>query len=169
MNIAEELKIVSAIIPVNLATAANNGDYISLKNYGHVDVVVFKGAGTAGEDPVITLKQATTVAGAGAKALKFQTIYTNVGTQTSADTLTKVEGTDIPRSTTDESTYLNTDSAEAEGLFVIPVDASMLDVDGGFDCVAVQIPDVGAAAQIGCALYFLSVPRNSTTVTAITD
>lgn len=169
MNIAEELKITSGIIPVNLATAANPGDWFSMKNFGHVDIVVFKGAGTAGEDPILTLQQATAVAGTSAKALDFYTIYEKVGAQTGLDVFTKVQDSSIPRSAAAENTYLNLVSAEAEGIFVIPIDASRLDVAGGFDCIQLSIADVGTNAQTGGVLYIGSVPRIGGDAAAITD
>lgn len=152
--LAETVQIVSAIVPVNLATAANDGDWVSLKNYERCTVVVFKGAGTAGDDPVITLKQATDVSGSGAKALNFTRVDKKVGTQTgigSYTTATQAAG----------NTHTDDVSAEAEGLFLIEIDASNMDVNNGFDCLQVSIPDTGTNAQIGCALYILRGARYS--------
>jgi hypothetical protein len=42
--------------------------------------------------------------------------------------------------------------------YVIEIEASMLDVEAGFDCVRVQVEDPGAAA-LGAAVYILSEPR----------
>lgn len=150
--LVETCQIVSAIVPVNLATAANNGDWVSLKNYDRVSIVVFKGAGAAGEDPVITLQQATDVSGTGAKALNFTRVDKKVGTQTGIGAFTTATQAAA-------GTHTDTDSAEAEGLFVIEVAAADLDVANGFDCVQVSIPDVGATSQIGCALYILRGAR----------
>lgn len=154
MRLAETIQMVAGIIPVNLQTAANDGDWVSLKNYGHVAIVVLKGAGTAGEDPVLTVRQAQDVAGTGAKALTFDTIYAKVGAQSGIGAFTKV-------SQAAANTYTDATSAEAEGLFVIEFEAEDLDLANGFDCIQVQIPDVGAGAtpQIGGALYLLSEPR----------
>jgi hypothetical protein len=151
-RLTENIQIVSAIVPVNLATGANNGDWVSLKNYGHCAIVVFKGAGTAGDDPVITVRQATDVAGTSAKALNFTRVDKKVGTQTGIGTFTVA-------SQAAANTHTDTDSAEAEGVFVVEFDADELDIANGFDCVQVQIPDTGTNAQIGCALYLLSSPR----------
>ncbi|WP_337186587.1 hypothetical protein [Phenylobacterium sp.] len=150
--LVEACQIVSAIVPVNLATAANNGDWVSLKNFDRVTIVVFKGAGTAGEDPVITLQQATAVAGTGAKALNFTRIDKKIGTQTGIGAFTTATQAAA-------NTHTDADSAEAEGLFAIEVQASDLDVSNGYDCVQVSIPDAGTNAQIGCALYILRNAR----------
>jgi len=69
MKFVQERHIVPAVWPVDLNTADNPGDYVSLKNYGHctVDISIGVTTGTS----VVTLVQATTVAGTGAKALAF--------------------------------------------------------------------------------------------------
>lgn len=155
-------QIVSAIVPVDLSSAANNGDWVSLVNYGRLTVVFHKAAGTAGDDPVITLKQASDNAGTGAKALNFTQIREKVGTQTSVAQFTTV-------SQAAANTYTNTVSAEAQGVFVIHVIPEHLDTDGGFTHVQLSVPDVGTNAQLGGALYLLDEPRFAvaTSVSAI--
>lgn len=153
-HILEKLQIVAGIIPISMEAGANNGDWVSLKNYNRCAIVVFKGAGTAGDDPVITVKQASDVSGTGAKALNFTRIDAKVGVQTGIGqftTVTQAAG----------GTYTDAVSAEAQGLFVIDVQADDLDVDNGFDCVQVSVPDVGTNAQVGSALYLLHDPRYS--------
>jgi hypothetical protein len=150
--LTEETQIVAAIIPVDLSTAANNGDWVSLKNYDELDIIIFKAAGTAGDDPVITLKQASDVAGTGAKALNFTRVDAKVGVQTGIGQFTK-------NTQAAGNTYTDLVSAESQGIFVIHVEAQDLDKANGFDCVQISIPDVGANAQLGCALYVLSEAR----------
>lgn len=159
MRLTENGQIAAGIIPVNLATAANDGDWVSLKNYGHVAIVVFKGAGTAGEDPVLTCRQAQDVAGTGAKALTFTRIDAKVG----ADLFTVGTFTVVTQAA--GNTYTDAVSAEAQAIFVVEFDADELDIKNGFDCVQVQIPDVGAGAQIGGALYILTEPKYGQQVT----
>jgi hypothetical protein len=150
--LTERTQLVAAIIPVDLSTAANNGDWVSLKNYDELDIIILKAAGTAGDDPVLTVKQATDVAGTGAKALNFTRVDAKVGAQTGIGQFTK-------NTQAAGSTYTDLVSAEAQGLFVIHIEGQDLDKANGFDCVQLSIPDVGANAQLGCALYLLSVPR----------
>lgn len=153
--LVEQVQVVSAIIPSDLSGAANNGDWVSLKNFARATVLVLKGAGTAGEDPVITLRQAKDVAGTDAKALTFTRVDEKVGVQTGIGQFTTVEQAAA-------NTYTNTASAEAQAVFAIDVLASTLDINNGFDCLQVQIPDVGTNAQLGCALYLLREPRYAT-------
>lgn len=150
--LVEEMQIVPAIIPVDFSSAANNGDWVSLKNYSRCTVVLFKAAGTAGDDPVITLRQAQDVSGTGAKALNFTRVDYKRGTMTSV-------GTFSTATQAAANTYTDDTSAEAQGLFVVEVESEDLDVNNGFDCLQLQIPDVGSNAQLGCALYLLRGAR----------
>lgn len=147
--LVEEAQIVVAIVPVDSQTAANNGDWVSLKNFERCTVVFVKAAGVAGDDPVITLRQARDVSGTDAKALNFTRIDAKVGVQTGIGAFTTVTQAAA-------NTYTDATSAEAQGLFVIEFKAEDLDVNGGFDCVQLQIPDTGTGgAQLITALYVL--------------
>lgn len=160
--LVEQMQIVSAIVPVDLSAAANNGDWVSLKNYARCSVVFFKAAGTAADDPVLTLRQATDVSGTSAKALNFTRVDSKVGAQTGIGTFT----------TTTQSaanTFTDTVSAEAQAVFVIDIKSEDLDVANAFDCVQFQVPDIGANAQLGCALYLLWGSRYNPPLSAIVD
>ena len=149
----QHMTIESAIVPVDLATAANDGDWISLKNYRKALVVLFATAGTAGQDPVFTLRQASAVAGTGAKALDFTVVYEKVGALTGVAAWTRVTQAAA-------NTYTNAVSGEAQNIIVVEVDAASLDVDNGFDCIQLQVPDTGATAgKIGCGIVVLLDPR----------
>ncbi len=151
--LTEEGQLVVAIVPIDLATGANAGDWVSMKHYTDCDIIVVADAGTAGEDPVLTVTQATAVAGTGSKALAFTRVDSKVGAQTGIGQFTKnVQAA--------ANTYTDAVSGEAENLFVIHVKAEDLDLANGFDCIQVSIPDTGATAgKIGCALYWLSGAR----------
>lgn len=148
----ETADIVAAIIPVDLQTGANNGDWVNLQNYGRCVAVLFKGIGTAGDDPVFTLKQATDNAGTGVKDLTFTTIYKKVGTQTSIAAFTKATQSAA-------ASHTDTVSAEAQAIMAVEIRAEDLDADGGFTHVQLSIPDVGGNAQLGCGFYIMLDPR----------
>jgi len=61
--LVERTQICAAFGPVDLSAAANNGDWVSLKDFDSCAVIFFKAAGTAGDDPTLTLRQATDVSG----------------------------------------------------------------------------------------------------------
>lgn len=151
------LDIVPAILPLDLQTA-RDGDWVSLKDAQGVAVIVFKGAGTAGDDPKIRFQQASDVAGTGAKDLAtIATIWKKQGTLTSVGVWTKVTQTAAALFTADAT------SAEEEAVYVFEIEADELDVDNGFDCVRVRVDDTGVNAQLGCALYLLYGPRYKAT------
>lgn len=150
----ETHQLVSSFVPVDMQTAANNGDWVSLVNFNRVLCVLFKGIGTAGDDPVFTLRQAQDASGTNAKALTFTNVYEKVGTQTGIAGFTAVTQAAA-------NTYTNAASAEAQAIIAVEIDATMLDVNGNFTHVQMQIPDVGGNAQLGCGFYILSEPRSA--------
>ena len=160
----EQAQIVSAFIPVDMQVA-QAGDWVSLKGYGKFLCLFFKAVGTAGDDPVVTLSQATAVAGTSTKDLDFRYLHVKAGTLTSVGTFTLVD------KVTASATYTDATHAEVAAIYAIEIDAEDLDVDGGFDCVQMSVADTGALAQLGCGLYLLLDPRypQETTESAIVD
>jgi hypothetical protein len=148
----ETADIVSAFVPVDMSSAANTGDYVNLSNYGKAVVVLFKAAGTAGDDPVFTLTQATDNAGTGVKALNFTTIQSKVGTLTGVASFTTTTQTAA-------GSYTDTVSAESQAIIAVEVRAEDLDVENGFNHIKLSIPDVGTNAQIGAGFYIMLHPR----------
>lgn len=139
---------------VDLKTGANTGDWVSLKNYHHVAIVFFSAVGTAGDDPTLTVLQASDVAGTGSKALTFTTIYRKQAATSLAST-----GTWTATTQSAANTYTNDTSAEQDLIWVVEFDADQLDVDNGFNCVSATVADIGNNAQLGYLLYILSEPR----------
>jgi len=70
-NLIERIKTIAAVRPVDLATGANPGDYISLKNVLRAAVDISVGAIAGGGTCVVTMLQAKDVAATAAKALAF--------------------------------------------------------------------------------------------------
>lgn len=147
--LVEDHQIVMGIVPVDSQTGANTGDYVSMKGYDRCTVLVIKDAGVAGDDPVITLTQAQDVSGTGVKDLDFTRIDEKVGAQTGVGTFTKV-------TQAAGNTYTNAASAEAQAIFAIEFKGEDLDVNNGFDCLKVAVPDTGVGgAQLLTAIYIL--------------
>lgn len=153
----EQCQIVPAFGPVNMATAANNGDYVSLKNYKHV-VVMFHGmVGTAGEDPVLTFQQAQDVSGTGVKSLNVNAA--KVYKKQAATNLLSTGTWSSASADVSTNQWTNTDAAEQEEIVVAEFDADELDTDNGFDCFRANVGDVGASSQLGACYYILTEPR----------
>src|SRR3954468_13033182 len=153
LHILEKLQIVAGFVPVDMSVAANTGDYVSLADYGRCAIVLFKAAGTAGDDPTLILTQAKDVGGTGVKALNFDRIDVKQGTLTAIGTFTKVTNTD--------NDYTEATSAEAQAIWVIDVPADSLDVANNFTCLKAAVGDIGSNAQIGALLYLLHDPRHA--------
>ncbi len=150
----EGCQIVPAIMPVNLASGAQTGDWVSLKNYGRCTIVVLIGVGAAGQDPVLTLQQGKSVSENSPVALNFTRIDVK-----QASALTAVgEFTKIAQAA--GNTYGPSDGGENQKLWVIDIKAEDLDIDGGYDCVRASLSDPGTNSQIGTALYILSEARH---------
>lgn len=143
--------IVPLITPVDLTTAANPSDWVSLRNCEGIAIVVYKAVGTADQDPVLTFNQATDVAGTGSKALSVVTTHD----QKQATALTTVGAWTRVTQAAGSTLTLNATSAESQGLYVVQIDSAQLDTTNGFDCIQVSIADVGANTQLGCVLGIL--------------
>jgi hypothetical protein len=161
-RLAETAQLAVGFVPSDLAAAAQSGDWVSLKNFHHVAIVIQKAAGAVGEVPTVTVEQAQDVAGTGAKALNFTDVYTKVGADLQA----------IGQFTRVEQALGNTYAPAAGNtqlLAVIEVNAEDLDVDGGFDCVRARFNDVGTTAQLCALLYVLGPARYAPPPSAIVD
>lgn len=166
INVAEEMQIVPAWNPVNIGTAANPGDWVSLKNYRHCTVMFVQGPGTAAEPATITLSQATAVAGTGTKALLVSAYWVKKAATdlTAVGTFTKV--TQTPATTVILGVGAEGDKAH---VVLIEINAEDLDSDGGFDCVQASVADVGTGPTIAAMFYLLSGGRYSPPLSAIID
>lgn len=164
MKLIDQLQIVSGFVPVNMATAANDGDYVSLKGYSKLGILFFKGAGGNAEPPTVTVTQASAVAGTGAKALNF----TEVWVKSNADLTTVGTWTKVTQSAA--NTYALS-VGDTQAIVYIEIDGSELDTSGGFDCVRAAVADVGSTSQIGALVYILggaAYPQDSN-LSAIVD
>lgn len=175
MHITEKGQFVSGVVPVALNTNPGaTSDYISMKGYGRCAIVFFKGVGTNGDDPTLTLSQATAVAGTNAKALNITRIDKKQAATNLLSTgtfTTSTSASPASHDTFSTNTWTNSDLAEQAAMVVIDVKAEDLDIDGGFDCLICNVSDVGTNAQLGCLFYYLHEPRNmkATMDSAIVD
>ena len=154
----EQAKIVAGLCPVTPSTSTP--DYVSLKNYEKLTIVILVDNATTVTGSAITVKQATAVAGTSEKAVSFTTAYRNIDID-AADTLS---------SFTVSSDTFTTDATNNKNLlYVIEVNASDLDVANGFDCV--RVDSLLMANAVGYVQYILHGARYASplAVAAITD
>ena len=152
----QRFNIIEGFPCVDLQTAANNGDWVSFKQYNHIAIVFVSGVGTAGDDPTLTVVQATSAAGAGGKALNFTDIMIK-------QAATSLAGTGSFTHTTQAAanTYTSATAAEQSLIWVVEFDASDLDSDNGFIFLRATVADVGGNAQPGYLFYVGCEPHNA--------
>lgn len=152
-DMPEIVNIQPAILPVDSQAGASSGAVVSLKGYAGCLIVLQKKAGIAGDDIVWTVTQAQAIAGTGEKALKTKRVYQKLHATVVPGTWTKVEQAEA-------DTYTDLTSAEKAGIIAMDVKADDLDVDNGFDCIRLAIPDTGSGgAQLISATYILYGPK----------
>jgi len=150
-RLVEQAQIAIAFNPVDLAAGNVASDWVSLKNYERLSIVLIKNTGTGTEDPVITLQQAVNVAGGSAKPL----------TVTRFDRKTGADLQAIGQFTAVNQAAANTVTVEGgeTSITVIDILPETMDVDAGFDCVNFTIADPGTTVSIACGLFILWGPR----------
>jgi hypothetical protein len=156
---AEYFNIAEAFAPVNLATAANDGDWVSLVNYQECHVVFWTAGGAAAEPATITMEQATSNAGAGGKALNFDVIYYKQAATNLQSTGAWTKATQSGANTYALGSGANGDKAS---LVVITIKSEQLDVPNGFKFMRGRVADVGSTSQLGMMLYLLGACRYDT-------
>lgn len=161
LNLTDVAKIVFGS-PIIGALATTNGDcdYVSLKNFDRITIVIAVDNATIVTGGAITLKQATAVAGTGEKALGFTKMFANLDVGAS-DTLVETAVA------SDTFTTLTTDNLNL--LYVIEIAASDLDVANGFDCV--RVDSLLMANAVGFVQYILHGARHASplALSAIVD
>jgi hypothetical protein len=156
-TLPEEAKIVSALVPATDATG-RTGAWVSLKNAFKAYVVLHITQGNAATI-LLSLLQASAIAGTGSKAITTARVWSNLDVSTS-DALVRQ---------TDAATY-TTDVAVKTKIVVFEIDPAALDVANGFDCITVS---TGASnvANITQATFFLTPLRypSATPPSAVVD
>jgi hypothetical protein len=147
-KLVEVLGIEVAAVPLDTTGAAVAGDWFNLKYYGKVAFVIMQGA-WAGGTPAVTLEQATSAAGAGAKALAFTKRWSKVA----------LTGTVFAETAVTSDTFNL--PATANTVTVVEVDAEELDTDNGFTYVHIAVASPGANADLIAVLALLGDPRYS--------
>lgn len=138
--------------PVDLSSAAVTGKRVSLKRAAALTIVVFKAAGTAGDDPTVTLKQHTAASSGTSSNLVAIDHYYLKSATTLAGTETWTRVTQSAAATIADPGGAGT-SAESQQILAIPVLGTSL--SDGYSYVSLDIADVGTNAQLGGVLYLL--------------
>lgn len=138
----EAHKVVTALAPVSPSTAVP--DYVSLKGYHKLAVIINVKNGSTVTGNAITLKQASAVANTGEKALAFSVVQVNADVA-NGDTFTETAVV--------SNTFTPPTTNSLQMQYVIDVDPNDLDVANGFDCVRLGVAD--GANTVVSAVYVL--------------
>lgn len=139
--------IIPAFVPVDMQTANNGSNWVNMANLERLLCVLFKGAGTAGDNPVFTMNQASDSSGTGSKALTFTRMRSKIGAIATAANQIWTVTTQAAAGTWTPT------SAASVAVLAVEVRPMDLDVNNGFNHVQLTIPDIGTNSQLGCAFY----------------
>lgn len=154
----EQAKVVSLFSPATPSTSTS--DFISMKGYERVCVLIQGVNGSTVTGSAVTLNQSTDVANSGGKALAFATQYANTDVANS-DTLTAT--------TVTSNTFTTVATNSLAYLYAIEVKATDLDIANGFDCFAVKAA-TGVNTTLGItAILYPAKYGKATPIAAITD
>ena len=127
------------LAPYDSNAAAGTGLRVGLADSpGGVDFVVFKGAGSGTDVPVLTLREHSAASGGTSQALARITEHYRKSATTLAGTETWTRTTQAAA-----STLTLTGEATKQGIYVVHVEASWL--SDGFGYVSLDVADTGAA------------------------
>jgi len=131
------------------------GNYVSMKNYNHAEIIIQIGACT--RTASVTINKAKTVAGGSATQwLTWDEVFVN------AD-VSGYNAEDSTPTTTYTRTTVSSDTkatgTTANQVWVIEFDA--IELGAGYDCFNVNISDPGGTGDVIGVLYRLSEPRFS--------
>lgn len=140
------------VAPVDLSSAASTGKRVSLKNASAITIVLFKAAGTAGDDPTVTLKQHTASSGGTTANLAIIDHYYLKNATTLAGTETWSRVAQSAAATIADPGGAGT-SAESQQILALEVRAEQL--SDGYSYVSLDVADVGSNAQLGGVLYIV--------------
>lgn len=143
----EGYNVIVAFAPGTPSSA--DPPYVSLRDYHRVSILIVGDNATTVTGSAIALVQATDTSGTSEKALSFDKVHRNIDVAASA-TLTEADVT--------SDTFTTTAVDNKNSLYVIDITPDMLDIDNGFDCVAVTIGNTTAQAV---AAIYLCGPKKS--------
>ena len=143
-------QIVPVIEPVDLDDGANSGDWINMRDFESVTFIVTMGAGTAANDPTITLQEAQDNSGANSQNLA---VIDEVFEKQAASALTGV-GVFTKQTQTAAATYTNGTSGEQANLWVVHVRKEEMSINDDYTHLTININDVGAA-KLGAVIAIL--------------
>lgn len=155
-GLGKDFDVLHGIAPVLLATGANTGARVHMRNYSGLAIVAYFGVGTAAEPVTINVKQHTAATGGTSSDFDVAGVATTTPiTEYYVKSEATLDGDEQWAKVTHDAsnTITNADWDDAlQGLVVVQVNAS--DLADGYEWVSADIPDTGSTAgHPGCLLY----------------
>lgn len=139
----ETAKLVVAADPV--IPAGGSPVWVSKKLYHRLVILIQTATTTLATGSIVTLSQAKDVLGGSSKTLLFTEMWVNLDTSVTPETLVKTAVVG--------NTFTTGAGDNLSQFYLIEVDPEMMDIDGGWDCVAINL---GAATNhTVSAIYIL--------------
>jgi hypothetical protein len=149
-GLGEDYDLSIGVPPSDLSSAASTGKRVYVSGVDSVDVVLIKAAGTAGDDPAVTLVASSAATGGTSANLATISAYHLKDATALAGTETWVKKTQATAATVTDPGGAGT-SAEHQQIAVFHVRRE--DMPAGKPYLSLNIADVGANAQLGAVLY----------------
>ena len=144
--------ISAGVVPLDLQTA-RTGNRVSMRRGQGCTIVVFKGIGTADDDPTYTLKEHNaSSSGTSQNLAAIVLCYLKPSTSNLTGAATWSRVAPATAATVAAPGAAGT-SAESAQILVIEVDGAQL--SDGFTHISLDCSDVGSNAQLGAVLYFV--------------
>jgi hypothetical protein len=156
-----------AVAPVDLSGGAATGKRVSLKNCVGMQVVIVKGAASAGTDPTFTFKEATADTSGTSQNMATPPAYfykKSAAVLAGTETWTKVAAV--------YSTGVITLTGEQGNQGIYVFDVLSEDLSAGFSYLEVDSGDAGSVAQLGTVLYIahdMSTQRDAANLAALSS
>jgi len=159
----ENVKTYVSSIGLLLDTTVGDGIYVSMKNYKKLQIIIAIADGTTITKGDVTLKQATSILTTpftGEKALAFTRMLKCANVATSQA---------MVETAVTANTFQTQPTNSLNSVYILDVDSSMLDGNGGFDCVRCDVVSHASTNPRGAiVIYNLYNPRYSD-ADALTD
>jgi hypothetical protein len=150
-GLGDRYDLGTGFVPVDMQTA-QTGKRLAMQGLYSVDVVLIKAAGTAGDDPTLTLKSHTAASGGTSANLAIITEYF-VKREATLDNDEVWERFTQSAAATIADPGGATTSAEEQQIVVFTV--ANEELPAGHKYISVDVADTGTNAQLGTVLYIM--------------
>jgi hypothetical protein len=140
------IKVIHGIAPI-AGSSARSGDWVCLRNYNHLTILVYIAQGNAATTAITIDKAKTAAGGSNSDGITAGKVYLAAGDLTTTDAFVAV---------TTAASYTSSAAGTGQSIYRIELDAA--DIGDDYDFVQVELGSSNAS-NIVAAVYILSEPR----------